>query len=229
MSVSYVSEGCVVVEQNNRKYSVHKEHVLIGSFGVDRIINAGPEGYWHSRYITLSGDAAEHISAILGLTDRVMIKCNNPIVIAKKMKRIISIVTNKAENFEEKASTEAYGLLLELANQGHTSPPPEILTILRFIEENLHRTISIKELASLIHASEVTVNRLFKKYVGIPPVAFHIDKRLQAACAMLRNSNSSIKQIAHALGFDDPNYFTARFSKYIGSSPKQYRNCQQNG
>ncbi len=131
MSVSYVSTGGMIVEQNGCTYAVNAGQVLIGSFGVDRVVRAGPEGFWHSRYITLSGDAAEHISAILGLTDRVVVDCTDPTAVAGYLKGIIATMAGQALGFEERASMQAYGLLMELARQETHAPPPEMRTLLR--------------------------------------------------------------------------------------------------
>ena len=39
---------------------------------------------------------------------------------------------------------------------------------------------------------------------------------------MLLNSDNNISEIAYALGFSDPAYFTRLFKKYFGKSPSEF-------
>jgi transcriptional regulator GlxA family with amidase domain len=50
---------------------------------------------------------------------------------------------------------------------------------------------------------------------------------MQRASQLLDFTNQSIKEIAFALGFDDPYYFSKRFRTIIGVSPKKYRTVRQ--
>jgi AraC-like DNA-binding protein len=47
--------------------------------------------------------------------------------------------------------------------------------------------------------------------------------KMQKACQLLDFSDRSIKDIAFSMGFEDPYYFSKRFRKIIGVSPRKYR------
>jgi len=57
----------------------------------------------------------------------------------------------------------------------------------------------------------------------MPTAAFLLHTRLERARYLLDDSDLSIKQIAHACGFADPNYFSRIFRQRHGQSPGAYR------
>jgi len=52
--------------------------------------------------------------------------------------------------------------------------------------------------------------------------------RIQRAMEMLRSEDSTITEIAFAVGFKDSNYFTRQFRKIVGIPPRQFksRDCR---
>jgi AraC family transcriptional regulator len=63
----------------------------------------------------------------------------------------------------------------------------------------------------------------FRLKTGVSPGRYIINRRVDAACEMLRMSKTQIGQIALALGYDSPFEFSAQFKKVTGVSPKHYR------
>jgi AraC family transcriptional regulator of arabinose operon len=68
---------------------------------------------------------------------------------------------------------------------------------------------------------------LFRAQVGQTPQRFLEQQRLDRAKQLLAFTPNSIKTIAYELGFENPFYFTLRFKRYTGSSPRQYRKSAQ--
>lgn len=92
-----------------------------------------------------------------------------------------------------------------------------------FMENNLDRTVSIKELLDISNMSESSLLRAFKKITGTSPLDYHLKKRMNTACSQLRNSDTAITMLAYDLGFTDSNYFSRQFKKVIGETPRNYR------
>ncbi len=67
------------------------------------------------------------------------------------------------------------------------------------------------------------LNRAVKEVTGQTTTA-HIARRVTAeAVAMLQHTDWSVADIAYALGFEYPNYFSNFFKKMTGAIPKAYR------
>ena len=95
------------------------------------------------------------------------------------------------------------------------------------MQENIYKNISLQQLASAYNYSPSRFSALFKQKTGYAPIDYFIQMKMQRASQKLDLSNDSVKAIAIEMGFDDPYYFTRRFTKIIGVSPTKYRNLQK--
>ncbi len=65
--------------------------------------------------------------------------------------------------------------------------------------------------------------KAFRHKTGISPGQYIINRRMDAACEMLRATRDPVGSIAASLGYASPYEFSAQFKKLIGMSPKKYR------
>ena len=93
----------------------------------------------------------------------------------------------------------------------------------KYIEENYSDPIYISELAELAHVNSSYLSNLFKKTVGMNFTEYLIRFRINKAIELMQTSNLKISETAEMVGY--PNYaqFNKIFRKYIGQSPKHYR------
>ena len=68
-----------------------------------------------------------------------------------------------------------------------------------------------------------TFRRQWLKYVGVSPQQYLIQKKLDMACRLLRESEMTIQDVASSLHFDDHFYFSRLFKKKLGVSAREYR------
>ncbi len=95
--------------------------------------------------------------------------------------------------------------------------------VLTYLNEHMTEPINLKDLARKAAMSESVLLRRFREATGTTPVNYLIRLRVQSAASQLLGSDDSIKEIARCNGFDDSNYFSRTFRKYIGCSPRAYR------
>ena len=74
-----------------------------------------------------------------------------------------------------------------------------------------------------LHVSPSTLNRLFRKELGVSPGQFIHEKRKKEAQVLLLNTNLSVKELAARCGFTDPNTFNRFIRRNMGMSPISYR------
>lgn len=103
------------------------------------------------------------------------------------------------------------------------SPDLHVQRALDFIHKNVGRALTLEEIAAASHISVSFLIRLFKRQVGVTPIAYVEQLRLQRATELLRNSHYPIAQIATLLGYEHPAYFGQRFRKATGLTPRAYR------
>ena len=91
------------------------------------------------------------------------------------------------------------------------------------IHMNYNKKISIEELAAMCKMSMYYFHRVFKRVMGVTPVQYQTEYRLQVADMLMKNDHQSISTIAHMVGFNDEAYFSRCYKKYRGISPRQFQ------
>jgi AraC-like DNA-binding protein len=130
---------------------------------------------------------------------------------------------------EEKIETllAMFRQLVELIMRSHLIHHKDydlIEPIIEQIEKHPETPLNLKDAAQLSRRSPSTVTRLFKKLTGQSFKQYQIAFRLQkAAEQMIGSPNRTIAEVAAAVGFDDPLYFSRLFRKHMGTSPSAYR------
>ncbi len=90
-------------------------------------------------------------------------------------------------------------------------------------ETNLHRPVSVAEMAEIAgyHPSHFT--KLFHKRFGVSPAQFIIRKKNNYAMEQLATTSRPINDISNSLGFSSQFYFCSFFKKQTGMTPSEYR------
>lgn len=91
-----------------------------------------------------------------------------------------------------------------------------------YVEKYFARPLTLSQLAAMSHLSKNRFSACFLKAYGMRPMSFLIAKRLECAQELLQ-TNMLIKDIAQAVGYDDPLYFSRLFKKHYGCSPQAAR------
>ena len=94
---------------------------------------------------------------------------------------------------------------------------------LRYIHSSYHTDVRIPELAKMENLSHSRYITLFREQTGLSPTAYLIGLRMRIACELLQTTDLTVAQIAITVGYSDAHFFSKLFKKYVGTSPKQYR------
>jgi AraC family transcriptional regulator len=99
----------------------------------------------------------------------------------------------------------------------------QIARVRAFIDENLHRTIHIKDFSAVAQLSAAHFSRSFKQTFGEPPHAYVVRRRLERACHLMMSSSASLSDIALSVGFSDQAHLCRLFRQALGQSPSSWR------
>ena len=94
---------------------------------------------------------------------------------------------------------------------------------LDFIDANLQRDISLGEIATVAGKSPFHFARIFKDALGVTPVAYVIEKRIDRSKALLRQSDLPISVIATRCGFNSQSHYCRTFRRLEHRTPREYR------
>lgn len=92
-----------------------------------------------------------------------------------------------------------------------------------YIQKNIHRQISLEEVASRACISAGYLSTLFKEKTGEGFSDYIIRMRMDKARELLCSSNQTIAEIAEAVGYADYRHFSKVFQKIMGVKPTVYR------
>ena len=99
--------------------------------------------------------------------------------------------------------------------------------VLTYVEEHLSDgDMHIDDIAQAIAMNRNTLAAKIKDAVGMTPVDFIRQLRMQRAIDLVSHSTMRVSEIAFAVGFNDQRYFSRVFKKETGLSPSEYRQTQ---
>ena len=127
-----------------------------------------------------------------------------------------------AELFELNALETA--LLWAATQVPGTSPlDPRLIRVLEDVGDRLAEPLTVAGLADRAGLSSSRLTHLFTEQLGVPPMRYVERQRMQAARQLLELTSRPVAEVARAVGYDDPLYFSSRFRRYTGRSPSAHR------
>jgi AraC-like DNA-binding protein len=101
--------------------------------------------------------------------------------------------------------------------------PSKILDTISYISVNLHTSLTIGLLAARINQHPDYFSRLFEESMGVRPLAYLHEKRIERAQYLIVTSQAAYSEIAEMTGFESLSHFSRTFKKITGISPGAYR------
>ncbi|GAA5314810.1 MAG: GlxA family transcriptional regulator [Candidatus Pelagadaptatus aseana] len=98
-----------------------------------------------------------------------------------------------------------------------------ILEIQHWLEAHYREAISMDDLGHAFGLSNRSLLRRFKLATGLSPLSYLQDIRLDMACRLLVQSNKSVEEVTHEVGYEDVSSFIRLFKRRSGFTPNNYR------
>lgn len=97
-----------------------------------------------------------------------------------------------------------------------------------WIEEHYAEELTLSSLAERYHVESSYFSRIFRQETGQNLVLYITSRRIEKAKEYIKESRTSLTEIAFLVGYDDYTYFSRVFRKHTGMSPSEYRNsCRE--
>ena len=111
-------------------------------------------------------------------------------------------------------------LVRRYAMKNYSTPVRKAIT---HIDSDLNGELSLKALAELQGMNPSYLSSLFHKETGQTVTDYINQQRMHLAVRLLSTSDLQIQTVAQHCGIHDVNYFTKVFKRYVGKTPKQFR------
>lgn len=114
-------------------------------------------------------------------------------------------------------------LLVASQNQSKRELDSRVQDVLNIISRQYMDHIRIEDLGKSVCLSPSRLSHLFKEQVGDSIMETLMKYRLRQAEQLLKHTLRPITEIALAVGFHSPDYFSRQFSSHFGVTPSNYR------
>ncbi len=187
-------------------------------------------GAGRQELLVISGGMVKLLVESLNLPSSRRIRIDNPADFTRvraMFDRTADLLRDRRLESALENSTNGYSLICLLADYGSRTRedglPPLLTHAVRMMANGYGCRFSIGELAGQLGISRVTLNNLFRQYLGTSPLAYRHRLCMENAIQLVRSEEFSFKEISEQLGFRNSLYFSTVFRRYTGMTPTEYR------
>ncbi len=225
----YIRAGKVEAVINGESHTVRAGNVILYHPHEPQKYTYKKSDKYECIWVHFSGASVEKMLKDLNISDKRIFK----IVDTAAFEEIINCILpehrlNRTGN-EYSAAAYVIQLLVNIARNKSqdikelSTSRQKVEKVLMEMERNYTEVFPLEEYAKQSNLSPCRFSHIFSEIVGMSPHRYMIFLRLKKAKQLLRQTNSSVKEIAELSGFGNPMYFSRIFKKYIGCTPLQYR------
>jgi AraC-like DNA-binding protein len=214
-------------DRPRRRLPVRAPAAFVVFPGVYHAYQPDPSG-WTERWVLFNGPAAEAHES-LGALDR-----EAPVIplgvgvqsLSKIFDSLNAAVENGTPHRDVTASALTHQLLAELLT-GRTDG--DLSRIVRYFDEHATENVAISTHARRLGLDEATLRAEIHRATGSTPKEYILRTRLSRAKRLLLTTDRSVREVAHAVGYEDPAYFTRLFTRRVNQSPSEFRRLTRLG
>ena len=185
---------------------------------------------WEYIWVNFVGVGTEKLAACAKLTEtNNCYSIQNPTILRREWTEMMNIARNTAKRNASYYLPFIMKLFAEIAderkinNEIITDKEKKVKQIVDIIEQTYtNQHLSIKQIADELYYSTSYVSRIFKEVTNMTPIEYVTSLRMLRARDMLRSHSYNISQIAYAVGYNFPFYFSKEFKKYFGYPPSKF-------
>lgn len=236
--IHFVTRGELWHRVRERVHTARKRDACLLDMGSDVTFGNSNKGKLEFYWAWFNGKEMPLLYQELRTTENPVFPSLDTARMESIFRELIALTAKPPPAYEVRASALLTQLLAELFASRHRGgdmptlgqPHPLSDPVRRatdFITRNYELPLSIKQIASKSGQSMFYFTRLFHREMGMPPIAYLNQYRIEQAKQLLQASAKSVEEIARSVGYPQQNYFTRVFRKIVGVSPRQFREEQR--
>ena len=163
--------------------------------------------------VTAKADNKSKIEGLEYGADAYITKPFNKTELLLTLKNLYALRSKNQNNIQNRINQSE---LIEIEPQH-----PILLALEEFILTHTHEESSVDQLANHVKLSRSQLYRKIKAITGLSISRYVRNIRLTKAHQLLQASDMNVSEIAYAVGYADPNYFSRIYSEDFGSPPSE--------
>jgi len=191
------------------------------------------DGQWAEAYVQLDGKFARELTRV-GAIDaaRLVLRPGLDVSLVERFNDLLRGLRFESDQALPQLLVKAHELVVALHTTDRRQRVPEPhATVVESACELLTHEIDRREkldieLTTLLERHGLSYERfrkIFRARTGLSPGEYRIRRRIDRARSLIAQERLSNKQVAYALGYEDPFTFSKQFKKVVGVSPEEFR------
>ncbi len=234
--LNYITKGAGILEDDFGTFQVKSGTMMIIHPGIKHRYKPTTKTGWVENYIGFKGKLADHFFHQSGFfTSPSVLHLGYREEIIEVYRKIYELVQKEEPGFQQVAS----GLVIKLLGymvayqKQNDFKGKRIESLIRharvYMQENIEKSIDLKQLATEHFTAYSYFRKMFKKYTGIAPHQYHLELKIMRAKEMILTNKQSVKEISYELGFESIHYFSRLFKKKTDLNPTEWRKKVKGG
>ncbi len=222
--IEYIIEGDGYVMLEGVPHHVKKDTIYFLSAGSDHEYFSDKDTPYTKIFMNIDDSPLSmRLISAFGLTGKFFFEGNGLKSLFEKI-----LITIHSDMTDGEMQSTFHGILTEIFSrlqkaENMAAHSGEALRLKEYLDANLNRIVTGKELSAVIFRSPDYCLKLFGREFGTTPYAYQLDRKLQVAKTLLSDTGLSVGEIAESLGYSDMHYFSNLFKEKCGVRPLEYR------
>lgn len=225
--LEYVRSGKGYIHCDGKDYQVEKDCVYLLQPGTGHKYGADKKDPYEKIWINFFSGIFSDIVAAYGHSGRIVFPDSG---CESHFEELLKIAQETSDNEQVylKVSEILFKIVLTLSEKAEQKQKTSYVANLvkEALDNSIYRKITIEEIAKEINFSKSQMTREFRKYYGVTPYKYLLDRKIVIAKQLLVSTQMRVQEISEALGFVDAYYFSDIFKTKTGMSPMAYRKAQ---
>lgn len=137
--------------------------------------------------------------------------------------KLFSEFRTQGEDFEYSAAVQLRYLLYVFGKAAKENAVGRLDKSIRYIHTHLRYGLTVEGLAAMEFLGVSRYREIFRSVTGVSPLEYVTRLRIERAKDLLSQNDSSVAEVAEAVGYTNRNYFQRLFRKYTGKTPGEFR------
>ncbi len=220
----YVYCGKGIFRADGREYELSGGQMFLIKPGQLTYYKADDDEPWLYRWIELNGSIAyRFFSTLCKKYDGQVFSDDEDMSVGRAL---LDIVESESMSFERAMVKlwEFFSAFSELPENGEIlSSQEHIKKAESFIKINIHKKITVSDVAKYVGIDRSYLSRLFREIKHVSPQQYILSMKMDIAAGYMKNSDISIKEAAQSVGYYDSHVFNKAFKNRFNVSPSEWR------
>ncbi len=222
----FLKEGSGYYETEGVQYRLEKGSLFIAYPNRRIRYYADTDSVWSIYWVSIGEPYFETYLNNMGITESdPVLPIRSPLELERTFEALLDAIPDETLASRFHCVSLLYKLLSQIvpADKSAVYKRDYVEEAIFFMTSHSSEHITGVDIANTVGLDISYFSRVFKRRTGMRPIAWLNRYRLDRASVLLTETDMKINEIALSVGFEDPLYFSRKYTEYYGISPSGWR------